>query len=142
MQLKRDTEYALRILFCLGEQRLTRRRVIGLTAQQISARSGVPKVGTDRICRLLEKSGLIRCRTNRSGDTVFLARPSFAKSSLLDVIQITEPGTQMFAVFDRSSPFYTAAAPQLQRLQEAGERLLTEITLGDLLPTDAKQAYS
>ena len=56
MQLKRDTEYALRILYAIAGSSVPRKNPphIGVTLNEISALSGVPRVGIDRICSQLE----------------------------------------------------------------------------------------
>ena len=61
MQLKRDTDYAIRILYCLrqnGDVGHTGERK-GMTLSEIAMQTGTPKLVAGRVCESLKKTGLI-----------------------------------------------------------------------------------
>ena len=131
MQLKRDTEYALRILFCFETELMEKQTgADGLSIGEIGTRSGVPRVGADRVCGYLEEAGLIASSSKGSGETVYQPKTDLRDTSLLDVLRLTEPSSQLFAVFDKSSFFYKIAEPQLQEVQTAAEKIMSELTIG------------
>jgi len=94
MQLKRDTEYALRVLFCVGRQTPEGGAARGLTLGEISAAAGVPRVSADRICAALERAALLESRRGAAGEQVYAPGQDFARRSLLDVMRVTEHGAQ------------------------------------------------
>jgi len=133
MQLRRDTEYALRILAIIGEKRTDRTSPGGVTLSEISAQSGVPRVGVDRICGYLESAVFIESGKGENGEVLYFPAAGFSDRSLLDVMQITEHGTQLFAVFDKSSSLFVNAGQALQSVQAGVERTLSTLTLADLM---------
>jgi len=133
MQLKRDTEYALRILYAVAGKSDPEEGAFrsGATLSEISALSGVPRVGIDRICGQLEAAGLIISRKNGGGDVSYTASPELLRKSLLDVVRVMEQGVPLFAVFDRASDFFSQNEARLLRLQAKTESLLDGETLGE-----------
>lgn len=138
MQLKRDTEYALRILYCIGAQCPEKDAVQrGLTVGEICARSGVPKLGVRRLCAILTGAQFLVCRTRENGDVFYLPGQDLRQTSLLQVVRITEPGTQLFAVFEKGSAFYKSTAIALQTCQTEVEKILSGVTIGSLLQAES-----
>lgn len=126
MQLKRDTEYALRILNAIARSSDIRKDppYIGVPLSEIRALSGVPGVAIDRICSKLESAGLIACQKEKSGEKVYTAASDLRQKSLLDVIRTTEQGIPLFAVFDKDSGFFQRNENRLLQLQSSAEKLL------------------
>lgn len=127
MQLKRDTEYALRILFTVAGATDPR----GITRTEIRNRSGLPRAGVNRICDRLESAGLITCRREDNGEGVYAAAADLFRKSLLDVICAVEQGVPLFAVFEKGSAFFSQNEGRLTTLQGKVEALLDEEKLGD-----------
>ena len=67
MQLKRDTDFALRILFCLKQNhdKKDAEGPEGLTLTEIAKQTGVPKLAAGRICDCLQARGMIRLSGDR-----------------------------------------------------------------------------
>lgn len=130
MQLKRDTDYALRILMCAAEQKKNKKSFSGgLTIQEISARTGMPRVSVDRICRCLEKSKLIVKATGVRGENVYFADDRTPELSLLEIIEAVEKETQLFAVFDKKSDMYRMHEAFFREVQLEIEKTLSEATV-------------
>lgn len=140
MQIKRDTEYALRILFAMGERCPEKDGpMTGLSINEITMSSGVPRVGVDRLCRRMASAGLITERKGGGGELLFCSSQDMRRATLLDVMKITEDGISLFAVFEKNSPFYRSAGIKLQGLQEETEALLSCLTVGDLLNAEKNE---
>lgn len=58
MQLKRDTDYALRILLCVAKENSQNGE--GMTAIELSKSVSVPAAITARLCRKLAEAKLLR----------------------------------------------------------------------------------
>lgn len=136
MQLKRDTELALRILYCLqnrsdGGERNARRKP-GLA--EISIQTMIPKVTARRICTRLCDSGMIGVfRESERREAAFYLKPVFFRSSLLDVIRAMENTGRIFAVFDRESPMYLVCGTKMEKAEREVEAQLAEVSLESLL---------
>ena len=136
MQLKRDTEYALRILYAVAERSAPEDEPSrgGATLNEISALSGVPRAGTDRVCPLLASAGFLTSRTENGGDVLYAAAEDLSDRSLIDLAAVTEQGFPLFAVFDRDSAFFSRNGRRLARLQRRAEKLFGGESLGKYLP--------
>jgi len=132
MQLKRDTEYALRILLAAAEKAAPRGEPPqGVTLNEISALSGVPRVGIDRICAQLESAGLLQSRRAKNGERLYAAASALYQKSLLDLLLAMEQGVPLFAVFDKGSGFFSKNEKRMLHLQEKADRLLDGEKLED-----------
>ena len=135
MQLKRDTEYALRIQFCFESGNAQEEAPSqSLTINELCVGTGIPRIGLVRICARLEEAGFIRSETGETGEVCYRHTDSLKNATLLDIIRVTEPGSQLFGVFDRSSLFYKAREHQLQAYQDRFEQFLSQLTMGSILP--------
>ncbi len=133
MQLKRDTDYALRILLCMGEQSLDGDApAAGLTLPELSARAGVPKISANRICGYLECKNILSKR-RENGELLYFPGEALTRQTLLDVLSATEGGAHLFAVFDRKTELYRTYGAQLEAVQKAIEDVLSGVSLADLL---------
>ena len=61
MQLKRDTDYAVRILYCLNQNYATDNsgEKKGVTLSEIAMQTGTPKLVAGRVCDSLKEKGII-----------------------------------------------------------------------------------
>ncbi len=132
MQLKRDTDYALRILFCIGENRAADPKAEkGLGVPALHTQTDVPRISLKRLCdRLVEKKILLSQKT-AGGESRYFPGRDLSQLSLLEVIRAVEGSAPLFAVFDKKSRFYVQNAQQIEALQAAAEEPLSQWTLGD-----------
>ncbi len=136
MQLKRDTDYALRILTCAAERKKNKRTFSGgLTLQDLSMYTGMPRVSVDRICRCLEKKKLLIKATGVKNETVYFATERSDELSLLDIIAAVEQETDLFAVFDKKSDMYRTQEEKFSDIQHRMEEYLSQIKVNDFLKT-------
>ena len=133
MQLKRDTDYAFRVLYCLNERyKATRGRARrGLTLTEIASRAGIPKTAAERVCSGLYEKGLINLSVGKNH--YYSAANHLLNYSLLDVIEAVENTGKIFAVFDRITPMYKSCGEQINLAQEKCEQMLASISVGSLL---------
>lgn len=138
MQLKRDTEYAVRILYSLCQNRdnekLTETK--GETLIEISTQTGIPKTVAGRVCDNLVVKGII-CRSDDPYETnkVYYSSKELSGYSLLDVIEAVEGTGKLFEVFDKRSEVYKNCEEQFLEIQKKTELLLTKATLYNLFNT-------
>jgi len=138
MQLKRDTDYAFRILFCLKETLLSdgEERQKSLPVSQIASRIGVMRVTTGRVCEQLVQAGLILVfAADDAGEKSYAAAAAMLTSSVLDVVEAIEGTGKLFAVFDRRSLLYKSCGKRLDRLQKKQERFLFSTPLTAVIGT-------
>ena len=136
MQLKRDTDYAIRILYCLKEGGDRIDPVPGgLTLGEISAQTGVPKITAGRICDNLDQKGLLSPGERGGDEKGFLLPQRLLQKSLLDVVEAMESTGQILAVFDKQSVMYKKCEEQLLKAQEEIRCILAGISLEGLMQT-------
>lgn len=143
MQLKRDTDYAIRILFCLKETIVSElsESQTGLTLSEIAANTGLARTTAGRICDSLVENGLIHVSGNDgSGEVTYYADQKMLKHSLLDVIEATESTGNIFAVFDRKSLMYKNCRKELERMQKKCEKVLSSTTLEKFLDKKGRKS--
>ncbi|MBR2666575.1 MAG: Rrf2 family transcriptional regulator [Oscillospiraceae bacterium] len=136
MQLKRDTDYAIRILFCLKETIETdpEREQKKIALSEIAAQARIPKTTALRICGYLSEKGMIHLiREGEDGENEYYAAPLLLERSLLDVIEAVEGTGRIFAVFDRKSHMYRKCGKGIEKLQRKHERLLSSASLEGLI---------
>ena len=136
MQLKRDTDVAIRILYCLNQNRESQSagETNGLTLAALAAQTGVPKTVVGRICEYLYRDGMIRLSPEmENGEKTYFAGEELLSVSLLKVVTAVEGTVQLFAVFDQTSAAYKRGQTQIKTVQEKVERVLSETRMGQLL---------
>lgn len=135
MQLKRDTDYALRILHCLKdpiEGAPKERR--GLTQSEIAAQAKIPRATVGRICDCLCESEMICFARDGENDAkLYSLTDGLNRKTLLDVVEAVEGTGKLFAVFDRKTPMYRGGEAVFDSVQAGCEGLLAAVSLGDLL---------
>jgi len=136
MQLKRDTDYAIRVLFCLKDTIVSEggKRQISFTLSEIASNIGLMRPTTRRICDLLTERGLIRrSDTGAAGEIAYYAERSMLRHSLLDVIEAVESTGNILAVFDRKTHMYRNCKTELGRVRKRCERILSSALLEDVI---------
>ena len=132
MLLKRDTDVALRILFCLKQncEKKDTGETSGLTLTQISIQTGVPKLTAGRICdRLMVKGMIYLSREQEQSEKAYYSTEELGAFSLLDVVEATERTGKIFDVFDRSSTMYKHCKERIMKTQKRTEDVLSKTTL-------------
>ncbi|MBQ1705827.1 MAG: Rrf2 family transcriptional regulator [Clostridia bacterium] len=133
MQLKRDTDYALRILSCIGSRSAEGTMPPeGISLRTISSQTGVPKLSVNRVCRNLEHKKILSVETSAGGDLMYRPAEGFYERTLLDAIMATEGSFKLFAVFDKKTALYRKYRGKLEKTQEEVEKSLQKITMKDL----------
>lgn len=120
MQLKRDTDYALRILFCLTKQYGGKKEK--LTIQELCQNTRIPKTIVFRLCCKLEEANLLKTTDTAEGYTSYSIESETLNKTVWDVIQATEGNCNIFAIFDRSTELFCHCKDSF----EDTNRLLTE----------------
>ena len=117
MQLKRDTDYALRLV--LGVAKYADEN--GILLVELCRHASVPQTIAARLCSKLVKAELLKENKTESQMT-YSGGDNFQNKTLLDVVQAIEGTADMFAVFDRSTELYACGKYEFA----LSERQLTE----------------
>ena len=134
MQLKRETEYALRILFRVVENgNGVDGPPAGLNLLEICTDTGVPRTAAQRICEQCEAAGLLRSELTANRERQYFPGQALDSESLGGVIALMENGTNLFAVFDRGSAMYRSQGRRFEEIQTSVQKILGNIKISDLL---------
>ena len=140
MQLKRDTDYAIRILYCLrqnGDVGHTGERK-GMTLSEIAMQTGTPKLVAGRVCESLKEKGMIAAAGQDRAERSYCSTETQSEYSLLDVIEAVEGTCQLFTVFDKRLAGYKSFENQIRKIQKQTEGVLAGATLGVLFEMQDK----
>ena len=141
IQLKRETDYALRILLYIGQRCSDETAPCeGVSIFDISSQTGIPRIRAGRICGYLKETGLIRETASETHETLYAPGEGLLQRSLLDIIAVTEYNTHLFAVFDRQSQLYRSQARQFQKIEAEIEEILSNIPLQAILQGEEQGA--
>jgi|GEM_PF-1315329 len=135
MQLKRDTDYAVRILYCLHQNHVADKSAVrkGVTISEIAMQTGTPKPVAGRICESLKEKGMIYLTDEQPAtEKAYYSTEELLKYSLLDVIEAVEGTGEIFAVFDKRSEAYKSCEGWLLRVQMKTEGVLAKATFESL----------
>lgn len=143
MQLKITTDYAIRLLLCLGEQPARK------TADELSERMAVPKPTVIKIMNRMKAKGWVAAKEGVHGGYA-LATP-LQYITLLDIFEAMEETIRINRCLEENgycSRFATANCPvrdaytYLQDIMEGSLRSLTldKVSDGDLFPLEAVRA--
>ena len=133
MQLRKDTDFAIRILYCVGQNPSDDKiRNKGKTVTTISRQSGVPRTVAERICRKLEAARLIVNISDEGKECRYTPVNDYQGKTVLAVVEAVEGTGEIFAVFGKNTPLYEQYGPKLTMLQMSVERVLQNMTLGTL----------
>ena len=134
MHLKRDTEYALRIMVFIAEYlKENRDRSGGIPCSFIIAGTGTPVIAFKRVIGLLEENALIIMNgRNKKIKEVFPGR-DFWKQSIFSIADAVEGNMEIFALFDRNSYLTHAYYETLKTTQDKLTRALSDITLAEMV---------
>lgn len=139
--IRNDTDYALRMLLHLAEQ-----RPHGITSSELSARLDVPHSFAQKILRRLAAVGIIQVRSGRSGGFNFNMGKPLRDVSLMDVI-IAIQGSPLLkrctgdldACIRQPSCRISAS---LRTIQDKLNKLLCRTSLSDIIGQPNKDAQT
>ncbi len=132
MQLKRDTEYALRIMISLAEYLKEEGGSSGISSAELISGAGIPKISFNRICKSLEEKGLILKKTDSEGNVWVCPGRDFWDQSIFSIGMAVEGNMDIFAVFDRRSEFMKKYGEKLKETQKNLTLVLSEETLKNM----------
>lgn len=132
MQLKRDTDYAIRILLILAESAQNGKDSQGIELKTICEKTDVPRRIALRLCSLLSNTGFIGKRGS-DGDMTYVPERSLLKKNLLEIIDAVEGQSNLFAVFDRRAEIYTRYGYVFEAVNDALANELNKITIQTIL---------
>ncbi len=133
MQLKRDTDYAVRIMVCMAESLQENEDKKGMTAAEIIATTGIPRASFFRICGYLEEHQLLRKVTEADGEIWIYPGRDFWDQSLFSISEAVEGNMQIFVIFGRNSHLLKKYGKQFEQVQEKVSESLAEITLKSIV---------
>ncbi len=127
MQLKRNTDYALRILLCVAEYPDEN----GIPLPKLCKHSSIPHTIAVRLCRKLVDENILT-ETTIGNRTFFAINPGANNITLYDVILAIEGTVDLFAVFDHSTELYMQCGDNLNIIEEWLTKGLKEINIREL----------
>ena len=133
MQLKRDTDYALRIMICIAEGLKISGKQEGVALSSVVASTGIPIVTFNRVCGRLEEKGLIRKEVSKEGEKWLYPCNDFWGQSLLSIGEAAEGNMEIFAVFDRNSYIAQTYGEKLKKTQKNLDKVFSEATMAALV---------
>lgn len=131
MQLKRDTDYAIRILLVMAEPALNKKELQRMDLKTICEKTSVPRQIALRLCGLLSDAGFMKEETD--GSTTYIPGNDLLEKTVLDIIDAVEGQSNLFAVFDRRAEIYTKYGLALASVNAALSDELNKITIRTIL---------
>ena len=131
MQLKRDTDFALRLLLCVAEHGCKENDAIPL--QTLSTRAKVPVTIAGRLCTKMVDSGLLQCVCKPGGARGYLPTASLCGKNLYDVICAIEGHDDLFAIFDKSTALFASGLKVFARADQKFVDAMKQVTLHQLM---------
>jgi len=133
MQLKRDTEYAMRIMVYIAEHLKQSGKRTGTPSSTVIANTGIPMVTFNRICSRLEDNGMIRKEISKDGEKWLYPGNGFWKQSILSIGEAVEGNMKIFVIFDKKSYLSQSYGEKLQEIQNSLDQILSETTLASIV---------
>ena len=135
MQLKRDTDYAMRIIMRLAQQdAIPGKLTAPVSLLEICRETGVPRTSAARICNRMVDAGMLQSATSGSPTTqayISLCDPNAITAK--DVICLTEGRLDLFAVFDKNTELYRRFGEVFDDAARRIDEALSDVTVGDIL---------
>ena len=132
MQLKRDTDYALRLLLSLAKHTHTGEE--GVSVQTLSREAQVPITIANRLCSKMEQAKLLHAVHAPDKTANYLLGDDTLCKTLYDVVCAVEGLCDLFAVFDRTTDLFSDRQPLFQTTEQQFVGVLHSMTLQQLMP--------
>ena len=133
MQLKRDTEYAMRIMVYIAEHLKQKGKRTGTPSSNVIANTGIPIVTFNRICGRLEDSGMIRKEVGEDGEKWLYPGNGFWEQSILSIGEAVEGNMKILVIFDKNSSLSQSYGKKLQETQNSLDYILSKTTLESIV---------
>lgn len=133
MQLKRDVDYALRLLLCVAKQKQTKGKKNGLTVLELSKNTAIPMTIVSRLCNKMKEERLLKVQELCTNNIEYTIGRNTLNKTLFDVIRAIEGCSGLFSVFDKSTALYKHCQPYFEKIERQFEVSLEDITLKELL---------
>ena len=137
MNLKKDTEYALRILSCLynsGCVAIPFNSKKGMSLYDLCIKTGIPRISLQRVCEKLKAKDLIAyIRADDNHSIRYQTIKDIEYCSLLSVIEALERQCRMFLLFDQKTAYYHDNRHVFKGIDERYRRFFDTILLKELL---------
>ena len=133
MQLKRDTEYAMRIMVYIAESLKKNENRTGAPSSDVIANTGIPMITFNRICGRLADNGMIRKDIGDDGEKWLYPGDRFWEESILSIGEAVEGNMKIFAIFDKNSYLLQSYGKKLLETQSSLDQILSGITLASLV---------
>lgn len=133
MQLKRDTEYALRIMVHMAEHLKGNGKQTGIPSTNVIANTGIPIVTFNRICGCLEDNGMIRKEIDENGEKWLYPGHRFWEQSILSIGEAVEGNMKIFVIFDKNFNLSQSYGKKLQETQNSLDHILSQTTLESII---------
>ncbi len=128
MQLKRDTDYALRLLLCVAKYSEKN----GISVSDLSRYASVPRATAHRLCSKLTDAELLK-EIKEDTRSFYSVRDDIMNKTLLDVVLATEETVDMFAVFDHSTEVFICGKNEFVLAEHQLTQSLGSISLQKLI---------
>lgn len=130
MQLNRDTDYAIRIIWSICKAKTDRRESIIIS--DICKQVGIARTIALRICNKLVEKDIIASDMSAKNEIRFTVGDNTKTKNIQDVIEAIEGSSNLLAYFDKSLDSYKKCSEILDSLEESFENILKQKTLGEL----------
>lgn len=133
MQLKKDTDYAWRIMICTAKHIQKDNYNKGVLMADIVADTGIPKPAFNRICSTLEEKGMLYTAIGAKGERLLYPGVDFWQQSILSIGEAVEGNMKVFVLFDKNAGPTRYYAESLTKIQNNLEDVLSDATLESML---------
>lgn len=130
MQLKRDTDYALRIILYIVKQ--SEPEKTWLSIYDLSKNTAVSPAIIARLCRSLAEAKILNVTPSTDKTVKFALRRGAMKKTVLDIIRAVEGHNDLFAVFNRSTELYCICKDYFDETEQQFTDSLEALTIMQL----------
>lgn len=130
MQLKRDTDYAIRIIWSVCRAKTEKDESIIIS--EICKQIGVARTIALRICNKLTEREILAADIAAKHEIKFTVSDKTKEKTLYDVVEAIEGSSELLAMFDKSFESYANCGELFDSLEETFNSKLKEKTLGEM----------
>lgn len=139
MQLKRDTDYAIRILLIIAESTLNKNEPKEMDLKAICERADVPGQVALRLCNLLSETSFIK---KADEDRGYISERDLSGKTVFDIIEAVEGRCNLLAVFDRRTELYARYGHALEAMNDDLSSELKKMTIRTILDSENAKRLS